>query len=225
MKAVAYIRVSTSGQATEGVSLESQRVKFEAWVTANDYECGGIHVDAGVSGGKTQNRPALQAALNEACEAGAVLVVYSLSRLARSTRDVLTIAERLDKAGADLVSLTEKIDTTSAAGKMLFRVLAVLAEFERDLVSERTTAAMSHLRAQGRRISRHVPFGFNLSDDGKMLIEDELEQAAIRYIHELRAEGLSLRKIGEALERNCIKTKNGGKWQAQTISDILKRVA
>lgn len=75
-----------------------------------------------------------------------MLVVYSLSRLARSTTDAIAISERLAKSGADLVSLSEWIDTTSASGKMVFRMLAVLAESERDLVSERTKTAMAHLR-------------------------------------------------------------------------------
>ena len=120
-----------------------------------------------------------------------MLVVYSLSRLARSTKDALAIAERLDRAGADLVSLSEQIDTTSAAGKMVFRMLAVLAEFERDLISERTTSAMSHLRKAGRRISGRVPFGHDL--DGANLIPNKKEQAALQIIQQLRSDGLSLR--------------------------------
>jgi site-specific DNA recombinase len=66
------------------------------------------------------------------------LVVYSLSRLTRSTTDILHVSELMEQRGVDLVSLTEKIDTISAAGKMVFRMLSVLNEFERDLVSERT---------------------------------------------------------------------------------------
>jgi DNA invertase Pin-like site-specific DNA recombinase len=87
------------------------------------------------------------------------LVFYSLSRLARSTKDAIAISERLSRAGADLVSLSEKIDTTSAAGKMIFRLLAVLAEFERDLISERTKAALSVKREKRERISA----GFRLA--------------------------------------------------------------
>jgi site-specific DNA recombinase len=66
------------------------------------------------------------------------LVVYSLSRLTRSTTDMLHVSELMEQRGVDLVSLTEKINTISAAGKMVFRMLSVLNEFERDLVSERT---------------------------------------------------------------------------------------
>ena len=137
MNAIGYIRVSTVGQAVEGVSLEAQRDKITAWCAANDAELAGVFVDAGISGKRSDNRPQLQAAL-EAVSAGSVLVVYSLSRLARSTKDTISISERIEKSGADLVSINEKLDTSSAAGKMLFRLMAVLAEFESDQISERT---------------------------------------------------------------------------------------
>src|SRR3954454_24039305 len=132
MRAVAYIRVSTTDQATDGVSLDAQRARIGAWCLSNGAELaeGDIHVDAGISGKRADNRPSLVAALEGVCRSGGVLVVYSLSRLARSTKDTIAIAERLDRAGADLASLSEKIDTTTAAGKMLFRLMAVLAEFE-----------------------------------------------------------------------------------------------
>ena len=81
-------------------------------------------VDRGLSGGRCDNRPALKEALKAVCR-GDSLVVYSLSRLARSTRDTLMIAETLERKGADLVSLSERIDTTSSTGKMVFRMLAV----------------------------------------------------------------------------------------------------
>src|SRR4051812_9422716 len=118
MIAVGYCRVSTEDQAVEGVSLEAQAARIRAWCAANGVELAGSYTDAGLSGKRADNRVALQMALEVVCQARGVLVVYSLSRLARSTRDTLAIADRLERAGADLVSLSEKIDTTSAAGKM-----------------------------------------------------------------------------------------------------------
>jgi len=224
--AIAYIRVSTTGQAEDGVSLEAQRSRVDAWCTLNEAELVNVHVDAGISGKRSDNRPALQRALDEACQTGAVLVVYSLSRLARNTRETLEIAERLDKAGADLVSLSEKIDTTSAAGKMVFRMLAVLAEFERDLVSERTTGAMDHKRAKGERISRHIPYGHDLDDDGIHLVENESEQRVIELVQRLRDGGMSMRKIAAELGSRGIAAKNGKKtWSHSTIQGILNRAA
>lgn len=220
--AVGYVRVSTVGQAVDGVSLEAQRARIQAYCLAHGFTLGALHVDAGISGKRMDTRPGLQAAIAEACRRKAPLVVYSLSRLARSTKDAIAISERLDKAGADLVSLSENIDTTSAAGKMVFRMLAVLAEFERDLVSERTKTALAHLKSKGRRVSGKIPFGFDLDADGKGLVPNPEEQAALALIRQLRAEGKSLRQIGRELESRGIKTKEGrSRWASNTIRQLL----
>jgi len=220
--AIAYLRVSTVGQAADGVSLEAQRGRVEAWATANGRALAAVHVDAGISGAKTRNRPALAAALRDACRRRRVLVVYSLSRLARSTRDAIDIAERLSKAGADLVSLTEQIDTTTASGKMVFRMLAVLAEFERDLVAERTRSALAHLRRQGHRISRFAPLGYDL--DGTRVVPNAAEQGVLATIRELHINGLSLRQIGAELSARGISTKNGLRaWSPNVIRTVLRR--
>ena len=80
--AIGYVRVSTEGQAAQGVSLDAQRARIEAWATADGCRMGDVHVDAGLSGGRADNRPALQAALTQVCRERGALVVYSLSRLA-----------------------------------------------------------------------------------------------------------------------------------------------
>jgi DNA invertase Pin-like site-specific DNA recombinase len=87
--------VSTAEQARDGVSLDAQRARITAWCAASGYELVALHADAGLSGKSAANRPALRAALNDACASKAALVVYSLSRLARSTKDALSISERL----------------------------------------------------------------------------------------------------------------------------------
>src|SRR4051812_847817 len=96
--AIGYLRVSTESQAIDGVSLDAQRSRIQAWCQANGYTLSAVFEDAGVSGKRADNRPQLQKALEEVCRCKGVLVVYSLSRLARSTKDTLAIAERLDKA-------------------------------------------------------------------------------------------------------------------------------
>ena len=223
MRAIGYVRVSTEGQAADGVSLDAQRAKMEAWALANDAELAHVFADKGFSGGRVDTRDGLQAALQEACNTGAALVVYSLSRLSRSTRDTLAIAERLDRAGADLVSMAEKIDTTSAAGKMVFRLLAVLNEFERDQISERTRAAMMHLKSNGKRAGT-IPFGYSLARDGTTLEEVPQERRAIRLMLRLRGRGLPLRKIAERLAGRGIVTKSGkSAWSPQAIKLILDR--
>jgi DNA invertase Pin-like site-specific DNA recombinase len=223
--AVGYVRVSTEAQATDGVSLEAQTARIRAWCDCNGFTLAAVHTDAGLSGKRADNRPALQSALADLCKRGGALVVYSLSRLARSTQDAIGIAERLGKAGADLVSLTERIDTTSAAGKMVFRMLAVLAEFERDLVSERTRTALSHKRSRGERIGE-LPFGFTLAGDGVTLVADAAEQAVIRDMLGLRAAGATYRAIAAELTRRGVLTKRGNAaWTHQSVRSVLARVA
>jgi DNA invertase Pin-like site-specific DNA recombinase len=222
--AVGYCRVSTPGQVAEGVSLEAQQERIRQWCVMNNHNLIGIEIDAGLSGGRADNRPGLQSAIQQACKHQAALVVYSLSRLARSTKDMLGIADRLEHARADLVSLTEKIDTSSAAGKMVFRVLSVLAEFERDLTSERTTAAMGHLRSQNRRISGAIPFGFILADDGGTLVPIEGEQRIISKMRRLHQSGVSLNGIARDLNEKRVPSKAGGQWSAKTVRGVLRRV-
>ena len=221
MKAIGYIRVSTQGQADDGVSLEAQKAKIEAWCLANDYSLVDMFVDAGISGAAMGNREGLQAAL-DAVGKNVALVAYSMSRLSRSTKDMLEIADQLERRGADLVSLTEKIDTTSAAGKMVFRMLAVLSEFERDLVSERTKAALAHKKANGEKYAC-VPFGFQ-EIEGR-LEEVEQEARVVAEILSMREQGHTLRAIAEEMNTRGIEGKRGGRWYASTVRYLIQRQA
>lgn len=214
--AVGYCRVSTAQQASEGVSLDAQKARIEAWAKARGCEVGAIHVDAGLSGGRADNRPALQAALAQVCKEGGALVVYSLSRLARSTKDAILIVERLEKCGADLVSLSESIDTTSAAGRLFFRMMAAFAEFERDVIAERTSTALRHKQSRGGFVGGARPFGFRV--DGGKLVADEAEQAALRRARELSEAGKSLRTIARVLHAEGLTDRE---LHAQSIARAL----
>jgi site-specific DNA recombinase len=221
MKAIGYVRVSTQGQVEDGVSLDAQEAKIRAWAVANDAAEVTIYRDEGLSGKRAVVRPGLAAAL-EVVRPGDALVCYSLSRLSRSTKDTLALAEALAKKDADLVSMSEKIDTTSAAGKMIFRLLAVLAEFERDQVSDRTRFALAHKRANGEKTGGSVPFGYRVRR-GK-LVKDAEEQKAIDLVLALHGRGESLRGIGHALEAAGIARKGGSPtWPPVAVLRIIRR--
>jgi DNA invertase Pin-like site-specific DNA recombinase len=196
-----------------------QRTRAEAWAVANSYEVTAIFSDEGISGKKTSNRPGLARALDAVCQSRGALVVYSLSRLARSTRDALNISDRLTKAGADLVSLSEKIDTTSAAGKMVFRMLAVLAEFERDLISERTKSALALKKSRGQRVGQ-VPFGYDIDDDGVTLVPNKIEQTTLAEMRKMRSNGMTWRRIADELNARRRKSKSGSRWTLFTARKI-----
>jgi DNA invertase Pin-like site-specific DNA recombinase len=222
MKAFGYCRVSTTEQQDEGVSLLHQQERIGAWAKANGHELAGVFVEAR-SGGRADNRPELKKALAAAGREGGILVVYSLSRFSRSVRDTLALAEQLEKAGANLASLSESLDTSSAVGKMFFRLMSVLAEFERDQLRERTTNAMTHLRQHNRRISYKIPFGYDLAGDGATLVLNEREQEVIGSIVERRGSGMTLWAIARGLADSGVATKMGGKWTPKTVLAILRR--
>lgn len=219
MKVVAYTRVSTAGQAEDGISLEAQQARIALWAELNSYGEVVVFTDAGVSGSSMGKRPGLQEAL-KAVGKGDALVVYSLSRLARSTKDTLEISDQLMNKGADLVSLSERLDTTSASGKMIFRLMAVLGEFERDLTAERTKSALAHKKSQGERVG-HIPFGFELAEDGKTLRECKEEKWILSEIKVLRSGGLSLREIASRLNDRGI-TNRGNTWNHVAVKRVAK---
>jgi site-specific DNA recombinase len=223
MKAIAYCRVSTVGQGEDGISLDLQQTRIAAWCVANDYEQEAVFVET-MSGGKASNRPELQKAIALACKSKGVLVVYSLSRLARSVKDTLSIAEQLERASCNLASITERIDTVSALGKMVFRLLSTLNEFERDQLSERTLSAMAHLRSSGKRISSRLPLGYDLAPDGETLVPNPAEQQTVATICALRQQGKSMAAIALELDATLIPTKMGrAKWNGASIRSILQR--
>jgi DNA invertase Pin-like site-specific DNA recombinase len=221
MKAIGYIRVSTQGQVEDGVSLDAQEAKVRAWADLNGADEVVIFKDEGISGKRFDNRPGLQAALDTVGK-GDALVIYSLSRLSRSTKDTLALSDILQKKEADLVSLSEKIDTTSASGKMVFRLLAVLNEFERDQISDRTRFALAHKKANGEKTGGTVPFGYKVRA-GKLYRNAE-EQKTIRLILDLAGKGESLRGICRTLEAAGVARKKGSlTWHPQVVADILQR--
>lgn len=218
-QAIGYIRVSTDKQVTEGVSLEAQAAKIRAWADLNDYELIAIYSDEGISGSSMNKRDGLKAALKEV-KKGMALVAYSLSRLSRSVEDTLAISRQLDKAGADMVSLSEKIDTTGAAGRMIFNMLAVLAQFERDQIAERTQSALRHKKATGKVYSP-TPYGFE-AINGE-LIRVAAEADVVAEIVAARKSGQTLQQIADDLNGQGIPTKMGKAWQPATIHLLLKR--
>ena len=218
-KAIGYVRVSTKGQADEGVSLEAQRAKIQAWCDLNDAELVAVFEDAGISGASMAGRDGLHAALKAAGK-GMALVCYSISRMARSTRDMLEIAERLDARGVDLVSVTEKIDTTSAAGRMVFKMLSVLADFERDQIGERTKMALAHKKAKGE-VYAPTPFGFD-AIEGR-LVEVAHEAKIVGEILRQRAQGAPLAEIANNLNAQGILGKRRGRWFASTVRYVIQR--
>ncbi len=228
-KVVAYLRVSTDGQADHGVSLDAQRAKVEAYASLYDLELVAVIEDPGASA-KTLDRPGLTRALAMLEDGQAEgLLVAKLDRLTRSVRDLGHLLDRGFRGRFSLLSVAEQVDTRSAAGRLVLNVLASVAEWERETIGERTREALAHLRATGTRLGGEG-LGWTRSEErdenGRRVVrEDEQEAATVRRILELHGEGRSLREIAAALEEEGHRTKRGARWHKTTIQRVLSRLS
>lgn len=209
MRAIGYIRVSTADQAVNGISLDAQRATLEAEAQRRGW---GIEVvaDEGI-GGAAGRRPGLDEALTrlDAGEAGA-LMVTRLDRMTRSVAGLSTILGRAQSGGWEVVMLSPGIDTTDPAGRFTTSILACAAQYERDLIGQRTREALAHKKAQGGTLGRRR----------------NVDPAVVARIQAQRADKKSLRAIADQLNAEGVPTAQGGaRWHASTVSAVLKMYA
>lgn len=196
MKAIGYARVSTEDQAREGISLDNQESKIRAYADLNNMELVDVIRDEGISG-KSLEREGVKRVLDMVIgrEVEAV-IVFKLDRLSRKTIDTLNTIELLEKHGVAFHSISERIDTKSASGKFFLTIVSALAQMERDLISERTTDALSYKRQNGEWCGR-VPFGFKVQDS--RLVENPEQMQVIQKAKRMKRDGKSYRAISKAL--------------------------
>jgi DNA invertase Pin-like site-specific DNA recombinase len=226
MKAVGYIRVSTLEQATSGVSLAAQHEAIEGYSGFKELELIEMVVDAGVSAGKPLSSRQGGLKLLELVEREDVVAVvaYGLDRLFRDAADCLAVTKLWDSFGVDLhlISLGgQTVDTSTAMGRFFLTVMAGVAEMERNLIIERTRAAMVHLRNKGRRISA-TPYGFSLHEDGLHLVPSAKEQKTIKAARRLRKKGVSLRKIADTLHAKGHTARSGKPFHPMQVKRLVE---
>lgn len=219
MKAIVYVRVSTEEQGKSGLGLEAQRQKALAYCQLHDHEVVEVVEDAGASG-KSLDRPGMARVL-QAVEHGLVevVVVAKLDRATRSVRDLGELLERFGRSKVALASVSEHLDTSTAAGRMVVGMLGVIAQWERETIVERITDAMAVKRRRGERVSRFAPTGWKF--DGDRVVEDASGQAALALACEKRASGHSLRDIAAVLNDAGHRTQAGRRHHAMSVKRML----
>lgn len=221
--AIGYVRVSTHEQADRGLSLISQRKKITAYCTALGFDLLTIYEDAGISGEKIETRPGMQQAVSQCIEKRATLICYSLSRLSRKLADILAVSQSLIDAQADLNCIVESFDTSTAAGRMCFKMFGVLAEFERELISERTKAGLSVKRNEFVKISRHSPYGWKTgTKHGEDHVPDDAEQKIRNFIISKVVNGTHPSDICKILNKKGYRYRGGKRWYSHMVSRVIR---
>lgn len=233
-KVAVYIRWSTEEQG-QGTTLEVQQeacehyCKSQGWTYRSDL----VFVDEGYSGG-TLDRPSLMQ-LRSAVKAGQIecVVVYKLDRLSRNLLDCVTLVRQEWGQQCALYSTKENFDTQSPVGQMVFNILVSFAEFERNVIRDRTMSGKMKRAEQGRNAGQIYPYGYKKGDDGGWAMDgwDEERQcftgraAIIRRIFEDYLSGVSARAIADRLRGEGVPASKGGSWRYNTISALLANPA
>jgi DNA invertase Pin-like site-specific DNA recombinase len=204
-RVIAYTRVSTEEQAVSGLGLADQRAVIATEAARRGWEDVDYLSDEGFSA-KNLARPAIGTALDQLRKGEAsILVVSKLDRLSRSLLDFATLMESAAKQGWQIVVLDLAVDTTTPSGQLMANVMSAFAQYERQLIGARTSAALQVLKSQGRRLGRPV----SLSADVRQRIVSE------------RSSGMTLAAIAEGLTKDAVPTARGGKWYPSTVKAVL----
>lgn len=219
MKAVIYTRVSTAEQGKSGLGLQAQLESVTEFCKTESIEVVAHfeEVETGKGFDALDKRPQLQKALAMAKKEGASLIVAKLDRLSRNVAFISALMET--KVSFIVAQLGKDADA------FMLHLYAALSEKERELISQRTKAALSILKAKGVKLGNNV----NL-DDARLIGHATNRKEATDFadnvlpmVKQLRDKGEPLVAIADKLNSLGVKTRRGGKWYASTVTNILKR--
>lgn len=226
-KAAGYVRVSTTSQAKEGESLDTQRKQIQAHASANGWRLLKIYADEGISGAKAENRPGLRQLMEDATKGEFQHVIISkFSRFARNVIDLLTYQKKLQSSGVSLQCIKDNIDPSTNSGKLMLTLLGAIAEWEREMIREQMHENRMVKWADNRTFIGHPPFGYRWNKDTNKL---EIHQAEAEIYHRIVKwyveQGLACRDITNRLRKDGIRSSHGKWFSNATIGYIFKNPA
>ena len=219
-----YTRVSTENQAEKDFSsCSSQEEKIRAFIKSqNNWKIFRVYSDPGFSGA-TLNRPALRELLEDIKQRKIdIILVYKIDRLTRSPKDFYQLIELFEKYNVSFISITERFDTSTPAGRLLRNIMLTFAQFERELASERTRDKMLERAKKGLWNGGIVPYGYK--KENKKLIVNPKEAEIVRMIYETYITTGSLSKVYNELKTSNIRNRQGEFFNKSHLENILRNV-
>jgi site-specific DNA recombinase len=216
--AAIYARVS-SGKQVSGYSRSEQIKLCRERCEQNGWKVRYIFREK--ENASTIDRPKFQIMLQLASEKKFdILVFWKLDRFCRSLIDVVNVEKNLREWDIHICSLTEAIDTTTSNGRFVFRTLASAAEWERDMISERSRMGMRALALENRWPSKIVPYGYNKDKEGYLTI-NEYESQIVKMIFKRYIKIKSMPQLAFELNGKGIKPRRADRWSATAVKYIL----
>ena len=217
---IAYFRVSTARQGQSGLGLEAQRKAVFDYLDGGNWKLVAEYTE--VESGKRNDRPELAAAMDACKRQKAKLVIAKFDRLARNVHFISGLME----SGVDFVAAD-----MPEANKLTVHILAAVAEHEREMISQRTKAALAVVKARGKKLGWSMPSrrqeqleASRKGVNSTIALADRFAQNTLPIIREIQAAGITtLQGIAEALNARGVRTARGKKWFPATVKAILSR--
>lgn len=222
LRAAIYIRVSTSWQAEDGYSLETQEHLLRDYCRSRKIQVADIYADEGISAKDVKHRPEMQRLLKDVTERKFDLViVWKLTRFTRSLNDLVNTCELLNRYEVDLVSYSESFDCSTPSGKMVRNILGTIAQFEREVIGENVLIVMQRKAELGHRTCSEV-LGYDL--DGKTSLSiNEAEAEYVRFCFSEYLKRKNLSEVAAEARHRGYHGKRGKIPVAYTIQVIITR--
>jgi len=212
---VAYIRVSTDKQGKSGLGLDAQQEAIASYAASQGVTVSETFIE--VESGKNNHRPELEKALKMAKRTKSTLVIAKLDRLSRNAAFLLTLRD----SGVEFVAADNP-----EANRLTIGILAVIAEHEREMISERTKAALAAAKARGTKLGNPQGFSEEHRQAGPEARRKQSEDFTQRIAHWFdKTADMSLRDAAEVLNDGGVETAKGGLWSPSTVRAARARLA
>ncbi|GAB6093035.1 recombinase family protein [Furfurilactobacillus curtus] len=224
--AVGYVRVSTAEQAEEGFSIAAQEARIRQECERYDGQMKLVHVyaDEGISGKSIEKRPGMIRLLDDVKAGGIDAVIcWNISRIARNVANLLEIIDILEKNSVSFISITEKMDTQTPAGRLMLQIMASMGEYERNNIAENVYLG-SRRRAQEGWTNGGRVLGYDNvvdADGNRTLTVNKSEAIIVRRIFRDASLGKGYRSIANALNKEGYKTKRGNDFSSTAVKGIV----
>lgn len=217
MKTIAYMRVSTDDQK---LGVSAQREAIERYAQTNGLEIISWHIDDGISGAASiDQRPGLAAALAELeFYPGSVFLAYKRDRIARDTMTAAIVDRLVEKNGCTVRTADGLSYDQSPESKLMRAIMDSFAQYEREIIKQRTRMALAVKKRKGERCGGPAPFGYQW--DGENKVEDASEQITLKLILNMRVEKKTYQEIADELNINDMMSRRG-KWHVNSVKRIV----